>query len=179
MKKILIWLLALPLLAGFTACDDDDNSDTYAEWRQTNIDYINQQAALEENGRAYYERISPAWNPSLYVLIHYFNDRGLTAGNLQPLETSTVAVKYKGMFYEGTGFDSSYVNTDSLFTTKLTGVISGWQIALEKMHVGDSVEVIIPYQAGYGASGSGSILPYSTLRFGIKLVDIPYYEVRP
>ncbi|MDE6074493.1 MAG: FKBP-type peptidyl-prolyl cis-trans isomerase, partial [Muribaculaceae bacterium] len=52
-------------------------------------------------------------------------------------------------------------------------------IALEKMHVGDSVEVIIPYQAGYGASSSGSILPYSTLRFGIKLVNIPYYEVRP
>lgn len=178
MKKILFWLLALPLAAGFVACDNDDNTDTYAEWRQTNIDYINQQAAREENGRAYYQRVSPEWNPSVYVLIHYFNDRNITAGNLT-LETSTVAVKYKGMFYNGTGFDSSYVNTDSLFTTKVTGVILGWQIALQEMHVGDSVDVIIPYQVGYGVSGSGSIPPYSTLRFGMKLVDIPYYEVRP
>ena len=47
------------------------------------------------------------------------------------------------------------------------------------MNVGDSVEIIIPYNMGYGGSQTGIIKPYSTLIFNLKLVDIPYYEVRP
>ena len=58
-------------------------------------------------------------------------------------------------------------------------MIEGWKIALVNMRVGDSVRVVIPYKLGYGASGSGAIPPYSTLVFDMKLVDIPYYEVRP
>ncbi|MDE5970631.1 MAG: FKBP-type peptidyl-prolyl cis-trans isomerase [Muribaculaceae bacterium] len=178
MKKILIWILCLPLAFSFISCDKDDDNDNYKEWRDINVDYINNEASRFVDGKDYYKRVVPAWNSALYVLIHYFNNTDETAGNLVPLETSTVAVKYKGMLYDGTPFDSSYVNTDSLFVTKVTGVISGWQIALQEMHVGDSVDVIIPYQAAYGVSGSGSILPYSTLKFGIKLVDIPNYETR-
>ncbi|MDE5572229.1 MAG: FKBP-type peptidyl-prolyl cis-trans isomerase [Muribaculaceae bacterium] len=178
MRKILFWILCLPLTFSFIACDDDNDNDTYKEWREENVDYINKEASRLVDGKNYYKRIVPGWNSALYVLIHYFNNTEETAGNLVPLETSTVAVKYKGMLYDGTPFDSSYVNTDSLFITKVTGVISGWQIALQEMHVGDSVDVIIPYQAAYGVSGSGSIPPYSTLKFGIKLVDIPNYETR-
>ena len=178
MRKILFWILCLPLTFSFIACDDDNDNDTYKEWREENVDYINKEASRLVDGKNYYKRIVPGWNSALYVLIHYFNNTEETAGNLVPLETSTVAVKYKGMLYDGTPFDSSYVNTDSLFVTKVTGVISGWQIALQEMHVGDSVDVIIPYQAAYGVSGSGSIPPYSTLKFGIKLVDIPNYETR-
>lgn len=45
------------------------------------------------------------------------------------------------------------------------------------MRVGDSAQVVIPYLEGYGVSGSGSILPFTTLVFNIKLVDIPAYEI--
>jgi FKBP-type peptidyl-prolyl cis-trans isomerase FklB len=47
------------------------------------------------------------------------------------------------------------------------------------MHVGDSVEVVIPYQLGYGTTITGSIPPYSMLKFNMRLVDIPYYQARP
>ncbi|MDE7125880.1 MAG: FKBP-type peptidyl-prolyl cis-trans isomerase [Muribaculaceae bacterium] len=47
------------------------------------------------------------------------------------------------------------------------------------MRVGDTAEVLIPYSMAYGMSGSGSIPPYSNLRFNVRLVDIVNYETRP
>ena len=115
--------------------------------------------------------------------MRYLNDRSKTVGNLSPMLTSTVDVKYIGRLYNDVPFDSSFTNTasygDSLFRTTPGEVIQGWTIALMNMRVGDSARIIIPYMLGYGASGSGSIPPYSTLVFDVKLVDIPYYEVRP
>lgn len=159
--------------------DGNDNWDDFEEWRQTNEKWLVEQAARSDaSGNAYYRRIVPAWNPGVYILMHTFNDQAATEDNLVPLMSSTVAVKYKGMFYNDVPFDSSYTNVDSLYTTKLTSVIDGWQIALQNMHVGDSVEVLLPYQVAYGSSGSSAIAPYSALKFHIKLVDIPAYQIR-
>lgn len=164
------------------SCSDDDNWKDYTDWRNTNNEWLGQMAdKLDTDGSRYYTKLVPDWDPGAYVLIHYFNDRALTADNLSPIYTSTVDVKYVGMLYDGTVFDSSFDNTsygDSIYRVGVNGVIEGWTIALENMHVGDSCEVLIPYQQGYGANGSGIILPYSALKFGIKLVDIPAYEIR-
>ena len=106
----------------------------------------------------------------------------LTKDNLKPLLTSTVDVKYIGRLYNDVAFDSSFLRTtpaDSVFRTKLTGVIEGWQIALMNMHIGDSCEIVIPSDQAYGSSGSGSIYPYSALKFHVKLVGIPGYYVKP
>lgn len=162
-----------------TSCDDNNTWSDYSEWREANNDWLLQQGALlDDDGNAFYTRVVPEWNKSAYVYMHYFNDRTLTEGNLSPMYTSTVSVKYIGRLYNNTPFDSSFTAVDSLFTTKLGSVISGWTIALENMRVGDSARVIIPYQQGYGATSSGSIPPYSTLQFDIKLVDIPLYEIK-
>ena len=114
--------------------------------------------------------------------MHYFNDTTLTRDNLSPLYTSTVDAKYIGYLYDGTPFDSSYLNTspaDSILRLSLAGVIPGWTVALSFMHVGDSCEVLIPYEYAYGNTGDRKIKPYSALRFIMKLVDIPGYEVQP
>lgn len=181
MKKSLFILPALiAIIAGLAACNNDSTWNDYSEWRQANEKWLAQQGTLlDENGELFYTRVVPQWNKSAYVYIHYFNDRSLTEGNLSPLYTSTISVKYKGRLYNDEPFDSSYLNTDSLFTSNLTGLISGWAIALEKMRVGDSARVIVPYQQGYGTTSTGSIPPYSALQFDIKLVDIPYYELKP
>lgn len=104
--------MMLGIAAGaLTSCSDDDNSSiygSYAEWRDSNISWMmEQQAKKNPDGSNYYEVVVPNWDPSAYVLIHYFNDRSLTAGNLSPLSTSTIDTRYKGYLYNGVGFDSS------------------------------------------------------------------------
>lgn len=181
MKKILLLIPAI--IAGLalttTSCSDDNTWNDYSEWREANNDWLIQQGSLlDEDGQAFYTRVTPAWNKSAYVYMHFFNDRSKTAGNLSPMYTSTVSVKYIGKLYNDIPFDSSFNAVDSLFTTKLGSVVSGWTIALQEMHVGDSARVLIPYQQGYGASSQGAIPPYSALQFDIKLVDIPRYETK-
>lgn len=178
--------MLLGLLVAVAACKDDDEEKTwedYADWREANEQWLAEQAALTNpDGTPYYTKLVPVWDPAAYVLIHYFNDRSETEGRLSPLFTSTVDVKYHGRLYDDEPFDSSYLRTepaDSVYRTACNEVIEGWSIALEDMRVGDTCEVLIPYQQGYGSTNSGVIKPYSALRFGIKLVGIPYYEVRP
>lgn len=182
MKKSLYILPALIALFAITvaSCDKNDTWEDYYEWRDANEAWLTKQSMLkDDNGELFYTRVVPQWNKSAYVYMHFFNDRSLTEGNLSPLYTSTISVKYIGRLYDNEAFDSSFLNTDSIFTSSLTDLVPGWAIALENMRVGDSARVLIPYELGYGSQGSGSIPAYSALQFDIKLVDIPYYEVKP
>jgi len=175
LKKSIIPLVALASVS-LGSCVDSDTKTwrDYADWREANDEWLHEQLV---SGK--YERIVPKWNENLNVLMRWENDRSETAGNLSPLYTSTVSVKYKGWLYDGTPFDSSYSNVDSLVTLTTSGLIDGWIIALEQMHVGDKVELIVPYEAGYGNAFSGDVVPFSVLRFAIELRDIPDYEVKP
>ena len=164
------------------SCNDDDDSTLaqYQEWRDTNVAFFEEQKyAMNDAGVNEYTTLKPAWNTGAEILIKYLNDRSKTEGNLSPMLTSRVSVKYIGRLYNGVPFDSSYINKDSLWQTNLSAVISGWTIALQYMRVGDSARVVIPYNLGYGAQVSAAIPPYSTLVFDIKLADIVDYEIRP
>ncbi|MDE7411471.1 MAG: FKBP-type peptidyl-prolyl cis-trans isomerase [Paramuribaculum sp.] len=164
-----------------TSCgkDDDTTWEDYAEWREANNEWYSAQAArTDDNGEQYYTLLQPAWYPKSGVLIHYFNDRKLTEGNLTPYTTSQVTVKYKGSLYDGTVFDSTTATgNDMTRTFGVSGLINGWQVALTDMRVGDTCEIIIPYWQGYGDNGSNAISPYSALKFNMRLVDIPDYEI--
>jgi FKBP-type peptidyl-prolyl cis-trans isomerase FklB len=186
MKKTLKALLLLPAMAMLTACssDDSDTWDDYAEWREANISWLEEQAALTDSkGQPIYTKVTPTWNSNAYVLMRWFNDTTANRDNLRPLLTSTVDVKYYGRLYNDQPFDSSYARTvpaDSIYRCQISSTIGGWIIAMERMHVGDSVEVLIPYQQAYGSQSSGSyILPYSALRFNIKLVDVAGEYIKP
>ena len=187
MKKLPILLCISALIAIVSSCKLDPEEDAweyYEDWRNENQTWLQQQAArTNDDGTPYYKTVVPDWDAGAYVLIHYFNDRNATADNLSPLYTSTVDIKYKGQLYNDVAFDSSYTQTaygDSIARSQVNGFISGFSIAMMDMHVGDSCEVLIPYQQGYGSTGSFlgdvPIYPYSNLRFHIKLVDIPGYE---
>lgn len=184
-KGLLFYIFAAATLCFAASCssDDEDVWEKYADYREANDAFINEQANLvDENGKKVYSRIIPAWNKDAYVLMRWFNDTTATTNNRKPIYTSTVDVKYYGRTYEDVPFDSSYRSlspADSVSRFQLNSVISGWVIALEKMHIGDSVEVIVPYSYAYGSSGNSSIPPFSVLKFNIKLVDIPGQFVRP
>ena len=52
-------------------------------------------------------------------------------------------------------------------------LITGWQVALVNMHIGDVWELYVPAAAGYGERGAGRDIPgHSTLIFRIELLDI-------
>lgn len=185
MKKLIIAisviLAALCCISVASCSDDKDTWEEYTDWREQNAGWIAElQAKTNPDGTPYYKTVVPSYAPGTFVLLHTFGDPEENAGKLTPLYTSTVDVRYKLHLCDGTPVDSSSTLTSNgpgIFRTSLTSVILGWPIALcGNVHCGDSVEIICPYEVGYGSAGSGAILPYSALRFNIRLVDIPYYE---
>lgn len=186
MKKYSIYIL-IPVLAILSSCSSGDDSSTwddYAEWREANISWLDDHETLtDNNGDPVYTKVVPAWNTNAYILMKWYNDTMKTKDNLRPLYTSTVDVKYIGRLYNNVAFDSSFTSTepaDSLYRTSVSNTINGWIIAMERMHVGDSVEILVPYEQGYGANSQGNyIKPYSALKFDIKLVDVAGEYIRP
>lgn len=145
--------------------------DDYEVWRDQNDTYLD---TVNTTG---YERYVPDWAPNHFIYMKWHNDRKLTASNLVPISTSTTKVKYELYDIEGTALDNSYKsNGDSLYTSVVNNNIVGFQAALTNMHVGDSVTVIMPYNAAYGNQMHGSVRPYTNLIYNIKLVSIPDYE---
>lgn len=175
-------LLMLPAVSSCSSDDDDSGStwDEYTEYREANQTWLNQmETRTNPDGSPFYQRLVPGWNSSQYILIHWFNNRAQTAGNLTPLYTSSVRVRYIGRNYAGDIFDADSTSENGTFM-QVSQLIGGWQLALQNMHVGDSVEVLIPYNLAYGSSNPNALIPpYSALQFNLRLHDIPTLEVRP
>ena len=112
----------------------------------------------------------------------------------RPLSTETVSAYYYGTLINGLNFDgnfSGYGATDQGFLDKndaekaptefdspaefaVNGTVTGWTMVLQYMYVGERWIVYIPWQCGYGSSGSssGSIPGYSALAFDMQLEGV-------
>lgn len=97
----------------------------------------------------------------------------LTAGEGgSPTPSDTVRVHYTGTLTNGDVFDSS-VKRGEPAEFVVGGVIKGWQMALQKMKVGDKWMLYIPSELAYGDRGSpGAIGPNEVLIFEVELLDI-------
>ncbi len=184
MRRIIYLLVGAATLLSLSSClkesEEETNEEKYKQWKLDNEAFI-QNASLQrdEQGEPFYTRAVPVWAPQIYALLRWHNDRSLTADSLRPLSNSTVNVIYSGELYDGTEFDNSYsmtTNGDSIYQTQPQTNIPGFWIALENMHVGDSVTAVVPWQAGYGYTGTSGIKPFSTLVFHIKLKSIVHYQ---
>lgn len=121
-----------------------------------------------------------------------FNDKGIpsmeTVEGEPPTEITTkilkkgdgeevdpdgiVTVDYAGFLWSnGDEFDSSY-SRGKPATFSLNSVIQGWKWGLATMHVGDTVEVIVPPEYGYGSQANASIPANSTLVFVVDIKDV-------
>ncbi len=169
---------ATTLSSGMTSCIGDSDVD-YDDWRDKNAEYIAEARNSVVDGKPEYEVINPIFAPQTFILMKWHNDRSKTEKALVPLDNSTVDCKYICRNIEGTYIDSSFASTtygDSIYRTQPLKNITGFWSALTNMHVGDSVTVIIPHEAGYGINPYGSVKPYSVLIYDIKLKSIPSYE---
>lgn len=157
-----IALLILP------SCFHDSDDVDYTEWRIENAQAFNEYMDLtDETGNLVYTRITPSWDKSFTVLMKWHNDRSENINKVNPMSTSTCHGKYTLTNINGDILDSS-----SSFTFVPNNMITGFMAAVTNMEVNDTVTAVIPYTAGYGMYGYGSVYPYSTLIFHIRLDSI-------
>jgi len=87
-----------------------------------------------------------------------------------PTLRDRVKVNYTGRFADGEVFDSNQGRPPVNFP--LSGLIRAWQIAIPYMGIGDTAEIAVPMEMGYGIEGAGPIPGGATLLFTIELVDV-------
>jgi FKBP-type peptidyl-prolyl cis-trans isomerase len=88
-----------------------------------------------------------------------------------PAVDDMVTLHYAGTLADGTPFDSSYERGEPS-TFPLNRLIRAWQIAVPLMGVGDTVEIAVPADLGYGPKGKGPIPGGAPCRFTIELLGI-------
>ena len=145
----------------------NENPSDYSEWRVLNQNYYDSIEIATIDGILQYIPITPVWDNSFTVLMHWHNDPEENTSAITPLSTSTCHVKYTLTNIVGDTLDSS----DS-FQCVPNNMVTGFMAAITNMRVNDTVTAVIPYTAGYGAYGYSSIPPYTTLIFGIRLDSI-------
>lgn len=92
----------------------------------------------------------------------------------------TLKMHYTGWLYDanminnhGNKFDSS-LDRGKLFEFRLgvDPLIKGWELGVTNMSVGESRELIISPEMGYGVRSLGGIPSQSTLIFHVELIDL-------
>ena len=114
-----------------------------------------------------------AKKPGVHVTKSGLHHRVIKAGHGKKPASArdTVRVHYTGKFVDGSTFDSSVGGAPIEFP--LNRVIAGWTEGLQLMQEGETAELVIPYDLGYGEQGSGrSIPPYQTLVFEVELLAV-------
>lgn len=174
-----------------TSCSEDDNTvEEFPDWQNRNEAYFN---SIYERAR---DNADGSWklilNYSLQDTIPTSNDDYIAVQVLEegtgsgcPMYTDSVLVNYRGRLIPSTSYADGYVfdqsydgeyNPETAMPAQfyVGGLIDGFTTALQHMHIGDVWRVYIPYNLGYGETGSSSIPGYSTLIFDIALVA--YYR---
>lgn len=131
------------------------------------------------------EDTTPAWNIAgieSVEIVPGLSKRILTEGNGAEAKVGhTVVVHYTGWLYDaqaenfrGDKFDSS-LDRDQHFEFPLGAgrVIRGWDEGVAGMRVGETRELTIAPEMGYGERGAGALIPPgSTLVFVVELADL-------
>ncbi len=88
----------------------------------------------------------------------------------------TVEIHYKGSFFDGTIFDSTYDRNNPMEFTygDPQQVIPGIDIALKSMKKGTKAKIIIPSLLGFGENGTidKTIRPYTPLIYEVEVINV-------
>ena len=189
MKKYwhITWMLVVMLFT-LAACSDDDENEIVIDeaWKEINLAAFDARLQDAKTDTSLFTINSESGNGQIICKILKKGE-----GTETIYYTSKVNCYYKGCFVtnedgevvadrdsvltQGEVFDSRLrENGDDkvLFEVDDSGLRDGFATALQHMHEGDIWEVWMPYQLGYGVSGSGSIKPYTTLVFQVEVKEI-------
>ena len=196
MAGLLLVIFQLSVFVNACSESEDEEDNEYANWEERNDVYLNDIVAqCQANSGGNWKRVKSCYkdaesegNASEYVYVQVMKT-GDGIGN--PLATDSVRVSYQGRLipsktypegyvFDGTVYGSYNAQTNATAKFLTSAVIEGWTTALLQMHRGDYWRLYIPYQMGYGTSGSSSIPGYSVLIFDVTLVDFsPIGEAMP
>ena len=182
-KKLFALIAIFCSLAFFISCStDNDNTVIDEEWKAynekqiTDIDKSVYQSRESEskNGTIYFKYIDDYDEEITKTVSTTVTDTGT------PYFTDSVAYRCEGIFLlkDGTKYVFQSDNNGYIMRGRVANHIDGFRTMLQHMHKGEQVEVIIPYQLGYGttaqydSNGNVKIPAYTTLRFKIYLIDI-------
>lgn len=179
-------------ILAFVGCEESEGVNEYSNWKEKNDTYIDSIAKVARANADGTWKVYKAWNlpPDMDIVASYNNQNYVYVkveqtgtGTIAPIFSDSVSVSYRGTLITGAMFDETYTakeldpETAGRVTMRLTGTVTGWTTALQYMHIGDLWSVYIPWNLGYGSTGSGSVLGYSDLVFKMYLADInPPYE---
>lgn len=150
-QRLWIWLIVLAAVLG--SCKQNDWLDWKAQNELWLINNAPKDSVITTPTGLQYKCIEQGWDKSP-----------------RPDDAKTVTIKYSGKMINGYKFDES-----EAYTGYVTNFVSGFSEGLKKMNQFGKYEFYIPYQLGYGASGSGTegnssyIPPYTTLIFYVEL----------
>lgn len=90
-----------------------------------------------------------------------------------PQKGDKVEVDFAATLLNGQSVGSTFGSPDKLSFVLGEGItIQGWEEIVPKMHLGERVKAIIPFDMAYGEHSVGSIPAYSNLVYDIKLLKI-------
>lgn len=197
LKYIWLALILFPLVGMVSSCSEKETEEAeFANWQQKNEAYFNQVVSDSK-----YQKIltytKDATNSSVtnadYIYVDVLEEG---SGTQTPLYTDSIFYTYRGRlipsksYANGFVFDQSFLGDFDWSKSAMlkacvswnpvktsTGTVNtlfteGFCTALQHMKKGSRWLVYIPYQLGYGETGSSSIPGYSTLVFEIAIADI-------
>jgi len=163
MRAFKILVLALMPLAALAACEKKSDAATtsgsYDTSQESNTRFLADYAA----------------RPGVTKLPDGLMYRVLKAGTGPQVQRNNdmVTVYYKGALINGKVFDRTRPEEPATFPAG--GLIPGWVEALKLMKTGDTWELVVPADLGYGADGAGdAIPPNQTLVFTLSLAKVEY-----
>ena len=162
MRGLKILALVLLPLAALTACEKKSDAATSAGY----------DTSPDSNKRFL---VDYAARPGVTKLPDGLMYRVLKAGSGPQVQkdNDVVTVFYKGSLINGKVFDQTKPEEPAQFPAG--SLIPGWVEALKLMKTGDTWELAIPSELGYGADGAGdTIPPNQTLIFTMSLVKVEY-----
>jgi FKBP-type peptidyl-prolyl cis-trans isomerase FklB len=90
----------------------------------------------------------------------------------RPTMANSVKCNYRGTLINGEEFDGSAKHGGPI-TFALGQVVTGWQLALQKMTVGSKWKVYLPSDLAYGDMGNPPVIPPgATLIFELELLEV-------
>jgi FKBP-type peptidyl-prolyl cis-trans isomerase len=163
MRVFKVLALVLIPLAGLAACEKKSDAATASGSYDT---------SPESNKRFLADYAARSGVTKLPDGLMY---RVLKAGNGPQVQkdNDVVTVYYKGALINGKVFDRTKPEEPAQFPAG--GLIPGWVGALKLMKTGDTWELVVPADLGYGADGAGdAIPPNQTLVFTLGLAKVEY-----